>query len=150
MHRKVTTERIGVEDFIRLTPRRQNLQCSLIAGIRATECCDDRILDQAKENLTKSFSVVGISERFEESLMLMAQTFDWEIPFYENRKVSKTRPQIDPGAVEMIRDHNRLDLELYDLGKVSSRKPAKERGSGREGLGRIAHGCRSRVRLRAL
>ena len=49
--------------------------------------------------------------------MLMAKTFDWEIPFYENRKVSKTRPQIDPSAVEMIRDHNRLDLELYEFGK---------------------------------
>jgi len=117
MHRKVTTERIGVEDFIRLTPRRQNLQCSMIAGIGNYGTCDHRTLDKAKENLAKSFSVVGISERFEESLMLMAKTFGWEIPFYENRKVSKTRPQINPGAVEMIRDHNRLDLELYEFGK---------------------------------
>ncbi len=135
MHRKVTTERIGVEDFIRLTPRRQNLQCSLIAGIRNDGICDDRILDRAKENLAKSFSVVGISERFEESLMLMAKTFDWEIPFYENRKVSKTRPQIDPGAVEMIRDHNRLDLELYEFGKgLFEESLQKKEAAVREGL----------------
>lgn len=117
MHRKVKTDKIGVEDFIRLTPRRQNLQCSLIAGIKNDGTSDARVLDQAKENLEKSFSVVGISERFEESLMLMAQAFDWKIPFYENRKVSKTRPQVDSGAVEMIREHNQLDLELYDFGK---------------------------------
>ncbi len=135
MHRKVTTERIGVEDFIRLTPRRQNLQCSLIAGIGNDGTCDDRILDKAKENLAKSFSVVGISERFEESLMLMAKTFDWEIPFYENRKVSKTRPQIDPGAVEMIRDHNRLDLELYEFGKgLFEESLQKKEAAVREGL----------------
>ncbi len=85
-----------MEDFIRLTARRHNLQCSLIAGIRNNGTCDDRILDQAKENLAKSFSVVGISERFEESLMLMAKTFDWEIPFYENRKVSKTHHRLIP------------------------------------------------------
>ena len=135
MHRKVTTERIGVEDFIRLTPRRQNLQCSLIAGIKNDGTCDERMLDKAKENLAKSFSVVGISERFEESLMLMAKTFDWEIPFYENRKVSKTRPQIDPGAVEMIRDHNRLDLELYEFGKgLFEESLQKKEAAVREGL----------------
>jgi len=135
MHRKVTTERIGVEDFIRLTPRRHNLQCSLIAGIRSDGKCDDRILDKAKENLAKSFSVVGISERFEESLMLMAKTFDWKIPFYENRKVSKTRPQIDPNSVEMIRDHNRLDLELYEFGKgLFEESLQKKEAAVREGL----------------
>ena len=117
MHRKVKTERVGVEDFIRLTPHRQNLQCGLIAGLRTDGKCDDRILDKAKENLAKSFSVVGICERFEESLVLIAKTFDWEIPFYENRKVSQTRPQVEPSAMEMIREHNRYDLELYAYGK---------------------------------
>lgn len=36
--------------------------------------CDERLLEVAKENLTKSFSVVGICERFEESLILIAKT----------------------------------------------------------------------------
>jgi hypothetical protein len=117
MHRKVTTERVGVEDFIRLTPHRQNLQCRLIAGIKSEGKCDERNLDQAKENLMKSFSVVGICERFEESLVVIAKSFNWKIPFYENRKVSKTRPQVELSAIEMIREHNRLDLELYEFGK---------------------------------
>src|SRR5215469_838513 len=93
MHRKVTTERLGVEDFIRLTPHRQNLQTSLIAGIKSNGKCEAHVLEIAKENLAKSFSVVGLCERFRESLMLMATTYGWEIPFFENRKVSKTRPQ---------------------------------------------------------
>jgi len=135
MHRKVTTERIGVEDFIRLTPRRQNLQCSLIAGIKNDGTSDGRVLEQAKENLEKSFSVVGISERFEESLMLMARTFGWQIPFYENRKVSKMRPQVESGAVEMIREYNRLDLELYEFGKkLFEERLRKNEAAVREGL----------------
>lgn len=117
MHRKVKSERIGIEDFIRLTPHRQNLQCRLISGFRSNGICEAATLEIAKENLVKSFSVVGISERFEESLMLMAKTFRWEIPFYENRKVAKTRPQGEPSAIEMIKEHNRLDLELYEFGK---------------------------------
>lgn len=136
MHRKVTTERIGVEDFIRLTPHRQNLQCSLLAGVKNNGICDERILEQAKENLVKSFSVVGICERFEESLMLIAKTFDWNVPFYENRKVSKTRrPAVDPAAIEMIREHNRLDLELYDFGKsLFAENLRKKEAAVQEGL----------------
>ncbi len=135
MHRKVKSERIGVEDFIRLTPQRQNLQCSLIAGIKSTGKCEQSTLEIAKENLAKSFSVVGISERFEESLMLIAKTFDWEIPFYENRKVSKTRPKVEPSAVEMIKEHNWLDLELYEFGKgLFEASLAKKESEVREGL----------------
>ena len=118
LHRKVKRERLGIEDCIRLFPQRHNLQCRLIAGVKDnTMTGDERLLDMAKEHLAKSFSVVGICERFEESLALMAITFDWEIPFYKNCKVSKARPQISPGTVEMIRDHNRLDVELYEFGK---------------------------------
>lgn len=118
MHRKVTSERIGVADFIRLTPHRQNLQCSMIAGIKSNGTVDRQTLEIAKKNLEKSFSVVGISERFEESLVLIAKTFGWKVPFYENRKVSKTRPKIDPVEVELIKDHNQLDVELYEYGKA--------------------------------
>lgn len=117
LHRKLKRERLRIEDCVRLFPDRNNTQCRFIAGIKDTAIRDERLLAIAKENLTKSFSVVGISERFEESLMLMAATFAWKIRFYDNRRVAKTRPQIDPGAVEMIRDHNRLDLELYEFGK---------------------------------
>ena len=93
------------------------------------------MLEVAKDNLVKSFSVIGLAERFEESLVLMAQAYDWEIPFYENRKVSKTRPKVDPAAVEMIREHNRLDLELYDFGKSLFEESLQQNETAvREGL----------------
>ncbi|MGH8095344.1 MAG: sulfotransferase family 2 domain-containing protein [Chthoniobacterales bacterium] len=138
MHRKVTSERIGVEDFIRLTPHRQNLQCSLIAGIKSTGKCEESTLELAKQHLAESFSVVGICERFEESLILMAQTYNWDVPFYENRKVSKTRPIVQPGAVEMIKEHNQLDLELYRFGKeIFEASLAKKKREVEEGLARL-------------
>ncbi|MEO8044949.1 MAG: sulfotransferase family 2 domain-containing protein [Spartobacteria bacterium] len=135
LHRKLKKERLSIEDCIRLFPQRQNLQCRFIAGVEDTATNGERLLDLAKENLAKSFSVVGISERFEESLMLMAKTFDWRIPSYENWKVAKTRPQIDPGAVELIREHNRLDLELYEFGKgLFEENLRKKEAAVREGL----------------
>lgn len=117
-HRKVKKEKLGVEDCLRLFPQRNNLQCKMIAGLKdVSSISDGRLLEIAKEHLTTSFSVVGICESFEESLILMAMTFGWEIPYYKSCKVSKTRPQISPGTVEMIRDHNRLDVELYEFAK---------------------------------
>jgi hypothetical protein len=116
MHRKLKRGRVGVEAFIRLTPNRQNLQCRMLAGVEDVTC-DQRVLDIAKENITKSFSVVGLCERFEESLMLIAKTLGWEIPYYENRKVSKVRPALEPGVVSMIQEHNRFDMELYEFAR---------------------------------
>src|SRR5438093_795785 len=75
LHRKLKRERLGVEDYLRLIPHRHNFQCRLIAGVKDNETADEQLLAMAKEHLTKSFSVVGICERFEESLMLIAKTF---------------------------------------------------------------------------
>jgi hypothetical protein len=116
MHRKLKRGRVGVEAFIRLTPNRQNLQCRMLAGVEDVTC-DQRVLDVAKENITKSFSVIGLCERFEESLVLIAKTFGWEIPYYENRKVSKVRPALEPSVVNMIQEHNRFDMELYEFAR---------------------------------
>ena len=96
LHRKLKRERLGVEDCLRLFPQRNNLQCRFIAGVEDTAIDDERLLDIAKENLTKSFSVVGICERFEESLILIAETFGWDIPFYENQRVAKSERRSNP------------------------------------------------------
>jgi len=138
LHRKLKKEQLGVEDYLRLVPHRHNLQCRLIAGIKDKVIDDEPLLETAKEHLAKSFSVVGICERFEESLMLIAKTFGWEVPFYENRKVSKNRSRVDQKAIDMIREHDRLDLELYEFGKglfeESLRKKADAVNAGLEAL----------------
>ncbi|HEY2713404.1 MAG TPA: sulfotransferase family 2 domain-containing protein [Chthoniobacterales bacterium] len=115
LHRKVKGERLTVEEFLRLTAHRQNLQTGMVAGIKADKCAPST-LELAKENLVNAFGVTGICERFEESLVLAALTFDWDIPFYENRKVTKMRSQVDPAAIELIKEYNQMDLELYRFG----------------------------------
>jgi hypothetical protein len=47
----------------------------------------------------------------------MMAAFGWKVPFYENRKVAKIRPSIEPNVINAIREHNRFDLELYDFAK---------------------------------
>jgi Galactose-3-O-sulfotransferase len=143
LHWKFKNERLGVRDLIRLTPNRQNLQCKFIAGVGRIQdvevqaqpgqanpenVSDERLLEIAKQNLSRSFRVVGLTERFQESLLLMATQFHWRIPFYEKRKVSKTRKTIEPGLVDFIREQNRLDVELYEFGKRLFENNLRENG----------------------
>ena len=117
LHRKLKAGRLGVEDLVRMTPHRQNLQCRFISGIGPGGICDERALEVAKENLTCAFRVVGLCERFQESLCLMMASFGWKVPFYTNRKVTKSRPSFEPHVIDMIREYNRLDFDLYDFAR---------------------------------
>jgi Galactose-3-O-sulfotransferase len=135
LHWKLKRERLGIEDCLRLFPDRHNLQCRFIAGVRDPAIGDERLLEIAKENLTKSFSVVGICERFEESLILISKTFGWEIRFYENQKVAKNRPLVEAKLADLIREHNPLDVELYEFGKKLFEQALREKADAvREGL----------------
>jgi hypothetical protein len=40
-----------------------------------------------------------------------------EVPFYENRKVAKNRPAVEPSVISAIGEHNGFDIELYDFAK---------------------------------
>jgi Sulfotransferase family len=117
LHRKLKGKEVGVEEFLELTANRQNLQTKMLAGMPYVGPCDEQTLAAAKEHVKSDFRVVGISERFEESLLLIAASFGWQIPYYENRKVSKNRPAVDPATIDLIRRYNPYDLDLYEFGQ---------------------------------
>lgn len=76
------------------------------------------LLERAKRNLERGFAVVGLAERFDESLVLMQGAFGWLDVTYERRNVTEDRPgrhQIDDATLAVIRDVNRFDAELYEF-----------------------------------
>jgi hypothetical protein len=75
-----------------------------------------RTLDKAKENLAEKFSVFGLTERFEESQILLSRTFGWQYLRPAARNVGTNRPalnEIGEAELQAIRNCNRFDLELY-------------------------------------
>jgi hypothetical protein len=80
------------------------------------------MVDEAKWNLENSISVLGLVERFEESLRCFARAFGWTDVSYEGRKnVTPDRPPLDeiPSyAIETIRQVNRYDVELFELARA--------------------------------
>jgi hypothetical protein len=74
------------------------------------------ILALAKKNLQEAFTVVGLTERFDETLLLLKNAFYWRNVFYVKLNVTRSRPQSDEISPETrcaIHEHNQLDLELY-------------------------------------
>jgi len=78
---------------------------------------EDALLAAAKRNLA-AFDFVGIFEEFERSVRLLCAQLGWRAPAavpHENRTSSGDRfGGIDPQTMGILRDHNQLDLELYD------------------------------------
>jgi hypothetical protein len=103
-----------LEDFVRRSPR-ENVQTKMIAGADYDEPCTAEILAKAKDNL-RYFSVIGLTERFEESLALMKLRFGWKLESYSSFNVTRTRPKkrdLAQSTLDLIAKRNRFDIELY-------------------------------------
>ena len=91
----------------------ENLHVKLMAG--------ERSLDKAKFFLEKNCGFVGFTEKFDLSLRVFNQLSPCKLDInYRKRRISKDGAskkslQTDPRFLEMARDANRLDVELYSF-----------------------------------
>ena len=114
---------MGLAEFASagLSGEMDNGQVRLLSGhdqdIPCGQCTRD-LLDTAQRNIEQYFAVAGLTERFDESLVLMAIELGWNwTPYYLNRNVTQDKPvarQIDPVALKAIEQANPLDFELYE------------------------------------
>jgi len=107
-----------LEDFVRRSPR-ENVQTKMIAGADYDAPCTTETLLRAKENL-RYFSVVGLTERFEESLALMKLRFGWRFDSYCSFNVTRKRPkkrELPQSTLDLIAERNRFDMELYECAR---------------------------------
>ncbi|MFW6116369.1 MAG: sulfotransferase family 2 domain-containing protein [bacterium] len=78
--------------------------------------CTQEMLETAKTNLRERFAVVGLTERFDETLLLMKRTFGWRNVFYTPENVSHGRPdrgELPPDTLKAVAGTNQFDIALY-------------------------------------
>jgi hypothetical protein len=95
-----------------------NGQTRRIAGAMPLPCgaVTSKTLEQAKANLASKFAVVGLTERFDESQILIHREFGWPLRRYPRRRVNAKRAQRSEVGEDVLREIekcNRFDLELY-------------------------------------
>ena len=96
-----------------------NIQTRLLSGPHGLSPLPSGpiMLSRAKEHL-RSCCAFGLTERFGETVLLLAQALGWEDVGYERRKVNKTRPRMREVPREVLRNlanDNDLDVALYDF-----------------------------------
>lgn len=75
------------------------------------------MLAKAKQNIDAHFALVGLTERFDETLLLMKHILGWQKHLYVKHNVSNNRlpkPQCSPEIIDCIRAYNQWDIELYN------------------------------------
>ena len=99
-------------------PLVRNEQARQIAGPfpDGTAEASDSTLAQAKRNIIADIPVVGLTERFDESVLVMQNVLGWAPPRYARRKVAP-RQQSTVVPLELralIADLNSVDVQLYE------------------------------------
>ncbi|WP_291276107.1 sulfotransferase family 2 domain-containing protein [Flavobacterium sp.] len=73
------------------------------------------ILGKAISNLEHKFSLVGITEKFDESLLIANQIFSWSQYYYASKNITSCKSHdFDEETWELLKKRNALDLQLYD------------------------------------
>jgi hypothetical protein len=131
-HAEFTEQKVDLLEGIRRLD--SNSQTSTLAGLSPEEAVLPEHLEQAKRNL-ESFAVVGLVERFDETLALMRQAFGWSrIPYYRLRNAGSNRPDDIPQEVyDLGRELNALDYALYEFASDLFNQRMAEGGAGLRG-----------------
>lgn len=91
-----------------------NLQTKMISGDGTAS------IEKAKKNIDEHFLMVGITERFNESLAIMRNKLGWNAPYNNKHNVTKRRPKMEQVPAEirkLIEQKNEIDFQLYEYGK---------------------------------
>lgn len=99
-----------------------NLQTRLLYGLSNVKVHNDNgILKVAKQHLDQHFSVIGLVERFDESLILLQDAFGWSTPIYVKQNITSQRQSnsqsISNSTIELIQERNAMDIKLYEYAK---------------------------------
>ena len=127
-HERVVRGKIGLEEFIETfwIEEKRNRQirdlCNEYDGP-----VDREVLEQAKRNL-EGFLLVGLTERFEETFALLRRTLRLRLPFYVTRNVGFPL-EASERAVDLIREREQLDLELYAFARQLFARQVAAQGS---------------------
>jgi hypothetical protein len=138
-HDRVNAENMSLFDFInlRLDASADNGQTRLLSGLETGYevefgKCDRQMLEAAKINLREHFTVVGLVEEFDATLLLLQRGFGWRKLAYVKQNVSTNRPkrrEIPQATLDAIARVNSLDAELYEYAKTLFEEQVRQHGA---------------------
>lgn len=123
LHEQVEQGGMSLTEFVEsgISIGMNNGQCRFINGDideYGFNDCDDVLLQKVKQHLVEHFIWIGLTERFDESVLLLSKILNWPSPPYYIRenvsKIRKTTNEISDASIDTIKHYNRLDIALYE------------------------------------
>ena len=116
----VVGQNMSLQDFVlagvsRIVDNGQVRALAAQEDVPYGECTSD-MLAQARANIEGHFTLVGLTERFDETLVLLKQAFGWQVRAYSRQNVGQNRPvteAVSGEARQLIEELNQYDLQLY-------------------------------------
>lgn len=144
LHNEVVSKNMSLRDYVSsaITPQLTNGQTRLISGVERVDSITGSdpvsagILEIALRNLRDRVDILGISERFDESLIVFKRRLGWRNTLYVRRNVARGRPSVEEvprETIKIIEDQNEFDLELYEFAKQRVKELILEHGPPLEG-----------------
>jgi hypothetical protein len=128
LHERVVGSRVSLEQYVESgmdQGQTHNSQTRQLSG-RQFGVVDAAALDEAKQNVS-TFGLVGLTERFEETIALLRRTFGLRAPIYLTKNVASPI-EVSERTREVLREHNQLDYELYEFAHTLFLEKVREQG----------------------
>jgi Galactose-3-O-sulfotransferase len=119
LHAELTSRFPTLDAYVRsgVALETDNSQTRAISGDTDTPfgACTEAMLETARSNIERHFAVVGLTERFDQSLMLLRKAFGWTNLYYVRANVTRQdrKDAVSSATRAFIEEQNRLDRELY-------------------------------------
>ena len=121
LHRSIFREYPTLERFVDYHWGSNHQTCYLMGWHEDRVAADpDEAARRAVSILERRFAIVGVTERFDETMSLFNRFFGWRLPYYERQNRAEDDRKIHLGhelpadVIARIREKNRADLLLYD------------------------------------
>jgi hypothetical protein len=118
-HKEINAKNISLRDFVHsgLRGELNNGQSRRLSGRHPRYGhCPPEILEIAKKNLMEYFTFFGLTEKFDETLVVLRMLLGWDDPFYVKKNVTPPKTameNIDQADLDCIIEYNELDIKLY-------------------------------------
>lgn len=121
LHRQIGGGALSLHDFAgsEIAAEFHDQQTRLLSGVQQP-VGGAEALAVAKTNLDEHFALAGLTERFDEFLLLCRRRFGWKHIYHVQRNVNRHRPRIDEidrATISLIEERNQLDAALCELAR---------------------------------
>ena len=125
-HQALTEQTNNIKEFVEqdINKKTENCYVRFFSNNIDTphNSCTKQMLEKAKKNIEQYFPIVGITEMYDESLIMMKNHYQWEQPYYAKKNKARIKynikTDIDEDSINTIKQYNQLDIELYNWVKT--------------------------------